>query len=308
MAKNDINNQRGSLGELQVAQALVETGCVVNFLSFMDVGLDLFVQLPAGLVPPEAGRVSWEMSGRSVHVQVKSTKTGEVPGIATETAREWTRAAPFGALTVLVVVVLDEHGKPEFRFFDPLLIKLYSDKTRSEAFKIPVHAGQTVDPHELFGLITEWLDKSRYYLSSAIPFVWSPDKEVVWMTAVDMVARLTLIHERAFRDAGLSLDDQRDFQDTAEGLMVNFLRGAGLETDLLDEYLPGETRTVKDELFDRTFVEINGAASDKHGWPDWVDPLGSVSPSSDEYGAKSYLSELCYAYGLASRNRVKLPL
>lgn len=297
MARNDRNNQQGKLGELRVAEVLVEAGCAVNFLPFMDFGLDLHVQLPVRV--PEADDESWPMSGLTAHVQVKTTRTTSLPAITRETASAWQLGAQAGTPTFVVAVVTDEEASIHYRFFDPLVVKQYVDKSKGESFKLPISRGVVVQPEALFDHVSEWVVKARYYLSAAIDFVWSDVKADVWESALTMVSQLTLIHERAFHSPSTSAEVQ-PWANTARTLMSAYLEGAGSPPETLHSPLRHPSDSPLHEIEQRAFIEVNGGGSEKHGWNEWIEPLASVSPERDKSDSLTYLAEICRAYGRVS--------
>ncbi|NJI58646.1 hypothetical protein HCX50_04295 [Microbacterium oxydans] len=297
MAKNDRNNQQGKLGEIRVAEVFVKAGCAVNFLPFMDLGLDLHVQLPVRV--PEADDESWPMSGLTAHVQVKTTRTTSLPAITRETAAAWQLGAQAGTPTFVIAVVSDEHAGVHYRFFDPLVVKQYVDKSKGESFKLPISRGVVVQPDDLYDHVSEWVVRARYYLSAAIDFVWSDVKADVWESARTMVSQMTLIHERAFRSPSTSTHLQ-PWADTARTLMSAYLDGAGYPPETLDEPFGAQGDSLLHVIEQDAFDKVNDGGSEKHGWNEWVEPLASVSPVRDENGSLTYLEEICRAYGRVS--------
>jgi hypothetical protein len=297
MAKNDRNNQQGKLGEIRVAEVFVKAGCAVNFLPFMDLGLDLHVQLPVRV--PEADDESWPMSGLTAHVQVKTTRTTSLPAITRETAAAWQLGAQAGTPTFVIAVVSDEHVAVHYRFFDPLVVKQYLDKSKGESFKLPISRGVVVHPEDLYDHVSEWVVKARYYLSAAIGFFWSDVKADVWESALMMVSQLTLIHERAFHDPSTSAELQ-PWADTARTLMSAYLEGAGYPPETLDEPYGDKSHSLLHEVEQRALFEVNGGGSEKHGWNEDVEPLASVTPKRDQSESLTYLAEICRAYGQVS--------
>lgn len=297
MARNDRNNQQGKLGELRVAEVFVKAGCAVNFLPFMDFGLDLHVQLPVRV--PEADDESWSMSGSTAHVQVKTTRTTSLPAITRETAAAWQLGAQAGTPTFVIAVVSHEPTAVHYRFFDPLVVKQYVDKSKGDSFKLPISRGVVVHPEDLYDHVSDWVIKARYYLSAAIGFFWSDVKADVWESALMMVSQLTLIHERAFRSPSTSAELQ-PWADTARTLMSAYLEGAGYSPETLDEISGDRSHSLLHEIEQRTFDVVNGAGSEKHGWNEDVEPLAAVSPLPDERGSLTYLAEICRAYGRVS--------
>lgn len=307
MAKNDRNNQQGKLGELRVAEAFLKSGCVVNLLSFMDVGLDLLVQLPKGPKPPGPEEKTWPMSGRTAHIQVKSTRTDKLPAISTETAHAWRVGALAGTPTLVVAVVVEpDTDSTKFRFFDPLVIDLYAETTKPDSFKVPVSRGQQVDSSELFHRMHEWVETSRFYFADGIEFKWPCKKSELWESALNMVGSLTRIHERAFQDPQVSLE-QQTYTGTAQDLMRSFLDGVGVRGNEQDEIVIHTVSTLLNELDMRAHDMIADAASEKQGWPDWVEPLASVSPTVNEERSLSFLEKLCFDYGSTLAGKWKLP-
>jgi hypothetical protein len=297
MAKNDRNNQQGKLGELRVAEVFVTAGCAVNFLPFMDFGLDLHVQLPVRI--PEADDMSWPMSGLTAHVQVKTTRTTSLPAITRETAAAWQLGAQAGTPTFVIAVVSGEEGSVHYRFFDPLVVKQYVDKSKGESFTLPISRGVVVEPEDLYDHVSEWVVKARYYLSAAIGFFWSDVKEEVWESARTMVSQMTLIHERAFRSPSTSAQLQ-PWAHTARTLMSAYLDGAGYPPETLDEPFGAQADSLLHVIEQDAFDKVNNGGSEKHGWNEWVEPLASVSPEGDESGSLTYLAEICRAYGRVS--------
>lgn len=297
MANNDRNNRQGKLGELRVAEVFVQAGCAVNFLPFMDFGLDLHVQLPVRI--PEADDESWPMSGLTAHVQVKTTRTTNLPAIIRETAAAWQLGAQTGTPTFVIAVVTDEQASVHYRFFDPLVVKRYVDKSKGESFRLPISRGIVVQPDELYELVSEWVLKARYHLSASIDFFWSDVDAEVWDSARTMVSQLTLIHERAFRSPSESAQLQ-PWADTARTLMSAYLDGAGYPPETLDEPFGAQDDSLLHVIEQDAFDRVNGGGSEKHGWNEWVEPLASVSPERDESGSLAYLAEICRAYGRVS--------
>lgn len=307
MAKNDRNNQQGKLGELRVAEAFLKSGCVVNLLSFMDVGLDLLVQLPKGPKPPGREKNTWSMSGMTAHIQVKSTRTDKLPAISTETAHAWRVGALAGTPTLVVAVVVDpDTDVTAFRFFDPLVINSYAETTSADTFKVSVSRGQEVDPGSLFQHTYEWVEKSRFYFADGIGFRWPRLKAELWDSALEMVGSLTRIHERAFQDPQISLENQ-PYMGKAGTLMRSFLDGVGVRDNGQDEILTHTGSNLLEETEMRAHDMITDAASEKHGWSDWVDPLASVSPTVNEDHSLSFLENLCFDYGSAVAGKWHLP-
>lgn len=308
MAKNDRNNQQGKLGEIRVAEALLQSGCVVNFLNFMDVGLDLHVQLPAGSTPPRPDQSSWSMSGKTAHIQVKSTKRRELPPIATETARAWQLGALAGTPTLLVAVLVNAAtGVTTFQFFDPLVVNEYAEATTSESFKIQVSRGEEIEPDDLFQRVSEWIDKSPYYLADGVGFTWVRRKRERWTSALSMVSNLTRIYERAFQEPEVSVELQ-PFAETAEALMKSFLDGARIDADVLYSTRPNFDIRLIDEVLMCAHDVVNEGVSAKHGWSTWIEPLSSVSPTLDQQDSLSFLKQICFDHGAAVQGRLKLPL
>lgn len=307
MAKNDRNNQQGKLEELRVAEAFLKSGCVVNLLSFMDVGLDLLVQLPKGPKPPGHEEKTWPMSGRTAHIQVKSTRTDKLPAISTETAHAWRVGALAGTPTLVVAVVVEpDTDLTTFRFFDPLVINSYAETTTADTFKVSVSRGQEVDSSVLFHRMYEWVEKSRFYFADGIEFRWPRQKSELWESTLNMVGSLTRIHERAFQDPQVSLE-QQPYTGTAQDQMRSFLDGVGVKGNEQDDIVTHTGSTLLDELDMRAHDMINEAASEKHGWPDWVEPLASVSPKVNKERSLSFLEKLCFDYGSTLAGKWKLP-
>lgn len=95
----------GDIGELEVLRELLVMGASVNTLTSSDYGWDLHVQ-PA-LEPMNANQVqddgSWEMSGRTAHIQVKNMTSSQNPSVKGSTLRGWDYGSTVGAPTMVVV-------------------------------------------------------------------------------------------------------------------------------------------------------------------------------------------------------------
>ncbi|WP_459384539.1 hypothetical protein [Arthrobacter humicola] len=249
MAMNDRNNVKGTLGELSVAKLFVEQGCAVNFLTFMDVGMDLHVQMPADLKVPDALEESWQMSGRAAHVHLNSTATPRLPEIQVSTAIAWTLGARTGNPTLLVgVIVGRKDGAPQFRLFDPLMVEYFAECAAAGGkpkFKLSVSKGELVEPDQLFEKVAYWITNGPYMLSHAIPRPWPRDPEEIWGAAEDMIGNLTLMFERRFREYNAIWEDQT-FVGTADYLADAFLEGAGLDSGLLGRRVLGSGTTYRE--------------------------------------------------------------
>lgn len=309
MAKNDRNNVKGTLGELSVAQLFVRQGCAVNFLTFMDVGMDLHVHMPANLRVPEATADSWLMSGRAAHVQVKSTAREKLPAIQVSTAKAWTLAAQTGSPTVLVGVIVDsKNQEPEFRFFDPLLVDYLAERAAargSSEFEVSISKGQVVQPGELFDVVAFWIMNGSSMLSHLIPRPWPVPREQAWDAVLDVIEVLTLMFERRFRDPNVVLQEHT-FAATADFLAGAFLEGAGIDDSALDDYDAEAGDTYRTAMHLRIHDVVNGAISRKQGWSEWVDQLALIASVNDESGALQRLAELCTAYGRVLRGNLKV--
>lgn len=93
MAKRNGSNVIGDLNELRIAMSMLEHGFAINALTASDTGWDLHCHVPDGLIRDAsgAGTKSWVLSGRTVHIQVKSAakdklRVGTVRGWRTGTA------------------------------------------------------------------------------------------------------------------------------------------------------------------------------------------------------------------------------
>lgn len=309
MAKNDRNNQKGMLGELAVARSFIEHGCAVNFLTFMDVGMDLHVHMPADLKVPESEDTSWFMSGRTAHVQVKSTTSKRLPAINIKTAQAWNLGASTGTPTLLVAVVVNKEGtESELRFFDPLMVDSLAEMaaTRDQTeFTIAVEVGDLVTPDELFERVAYWITNGSYMLSHVIPRPWHTQSEEIWDAAVEMVATLTLMFERRFREPGFVIG-QMTYATTAILLAQSFLEGAGIDSSVLDDIPPGENNTRAETMNFQVHDRVNNGGSHKHGWSDWVEQLALVTSSKDEPGALASLGDICTAYGRTVRGKLTM--
>lgn len=309
MAMNDRNSVKGTLGELSVAKLFVEQGCAVNFLTFMDVGMDLHVHMPADLKVPDPQEDSWHMSGRAAHVQVKSTARGKLPSIQVSTAKAWTLGAQTGSPTLLVgVIVGSKGGKAEFRFFNPLVVDYLAESAaaggRSE-FEVLISKGEIVEPEELFDKVAYWVTNGPYMLSHAIPRPWPTERERIWDAALDMIETLTLMFERRFHDPEVVLQELT-FAHTADYIAGAFLEGAGIDGSVLDDRDAGAYDYRRVAMHLRVHDAINGAISRKHGWSDWVEHLALVANVSDESKALQWLADICTAYGRVVRGKLTM--
>ncbi|MGI6795737.1 hypothetical protein [Gordonia sihwensis] len=107
MARRTGNNVVGDLNELNVAKLLLEHGIAINALTASDTGWDLHCHIPDDLLcrASESGSGSWSLSGRTVHVQVKSSSSGQ---LRVGTVRGWLSGTLSGVPTFMFVHKVDE--------------------------------------------------------------------------------------------------------------------------------------------------------------------------------------------------------
>ncbi|ORI18338.1 hypothetical protein [Rhodococcus sp. 1168] len=100
MARRNGSNVVGDLNELRVAQLLLEHGIAINALTASDTGWDLHCHVPDGLIcgASRAGKDSWRLSGRSVHIQVKTSPHGR---LQVGTVRGWLAGTTSGVPTFM---------------------------------------------------------------------------------------------------------------------------------------------------------------------------------------------------------------
>lgn len=108
---------RGALGELKTLESLLSFGMSVNSLAGSDFGWDLHAQLPDthdfAETAPEPGfnlqdELSWPMSARSAHFQIKSLNVGAKLSIPVSKIRSWIAGSKIGTPTFLVVNNYDQ--------------------------------------------------------------------------------------------------------------------------------------------------------------------------------------------------------
>ncbi|WP_420040080.1 hypothetical protein [Gordonia sp. MP11Mi] len=102
MARRTGNNVVGDLNELNVAKLLLEHGIAINALTASDTGWDLHCHVPDELLcrASESGSASWNLSGRTIHVQVKTSTSGP---LRVGTVRGWLSGTVGGVPTFLFV-------------------------------------------------------------------------------------------------------------------------------------------------------------------------------------------------------------
>ncbi|MEI3778573.1 hypothetical protein V1463_07240 [Micrococcus yunnanensis] len=93
---------KGDIGEIMTIYNLLEHGIAVNSLTASDTGWDLHCHLPDGLFvrASRVGRISWPMSGKSLHIQVKSEGSTK---LNVGTVRGWLTGTAVGTPTFLLV-------------------------------------------------------------------------------------------------------------------------------------------------------------------------------------------------------------
>lgn len=75
MAKRTSSNVKGDLNELHVSELMLEHGIAINTMTASDTGWDLHCHIPDRLIQNASkapGDISWTLSGRVAHIQVKS--------------------------------------------------------------------------------------------------------------------------------------------------------------------------------------------------------------------------------------------
>lgn len=93
MAKRTSSNVKGDLNELYVSELMLEHGIAINTMTASDTGWDLHCHIPDQLIQNASeapGDISWTLSGRVAHIQVKSAakdrlRVGTVRGWLTGT-------------------------------------------------------------------------------------------------------------------------------------------------------------------------------------------------------------------------------
>lgn len=100
MARRTGSNARGDLNELSCAISMIEHGFAVNALTATDTGWDLHCHIPEDLIlsASAAGRNSWQLSGKTAHIQVKSAAT-DILSIGT--VRGWLTGTASGVPTLM---------------------------------------------------------------------------------------------------------------------------------------------------------------------------------------------------------------
>jgi len=317
LALNDANNRRGKLGELAVASELISSGCAVNSLTFMDLGLDLHVQLPEGLRAPSPDAQTWRMSGRAAHVQVKSTKTRSLPSISVETADTWRRGAQSGLPTLVVAAIPQDDETTQLRLFDPILVDRYAAKAkaaRRDEYRIPVSMGLPLSKGDLLGTVAAWVRGSQYVFSDAVGLTWGDDGEGTWEEAIYLFARLTVIVEAHFRRDPM-IEDGAQYGNIAETLALRFLDGAGVDDAFLDDVhadavdshgtRTGAT-TNRDVILVTAAEAVHDASTQDEGWSEALAPLSAITDATTEFDAIAKLGDLCRLYGQGSKKAPSL--
>lgn len=108
-----IQQYSGALGEVQAVAELLHTGSAINGLTASDSGWDLHLhvpELPLDLKKRPRSVKSWELSGRTAHVQVKRTEDEKLPSLDPGVVRGWLTGTRAGTPT-FVVVVHDPPGR-----------------------------------------------------------------------------------------------------------------------------------------------------------------------------------------------------
>lgn len=100
MARRTGSNVTGDLNEFRVAQLLLEHGVAINALTASDTGWDLHCHVPDDLIrqASTSSLSSWNLSGRTAHVQVKSAPTDS---LNVGTARGWYTGTMSGVPTFM---------------------------------------------------------------------------------------------------------------------------------------------------------------------------------------------------------------
>jgi hypothetical protein len=100
MARRTGSNARGDINELSCAMSMIEHGIAVNALTASDTGWDLHCHIPEGLIvnASAAGRNSWQLSGKTAHIQVKSAATDR---LTIGTVRGWLTGTASGMPTLM---------------------------------------------------------------------------------------------------------------------------------------------------------------------------------------------------------------
>ena len=112
LSKRTRSQYLGNKGEAEVLLAMLELGASVNGLTASDHGWDLHVHLPEAPVVAAAAAVSWRMSGRALHVQVKRLGPDTRLNLRIGTVRAWLSGATAGTPTFLAKV--NEHGEVSY--------------------------------------------------------------------------------------------------------------------------------------------------------------------------------------------------
>lgn len=100
MARRTGSNARGDINELSCAISMIEHGFAVNALTATDTGWDLHCHIPDDLIlsASAAGRNSWQLSGKTAHIQVKSAATDS---LSIGTVRGWLTGTASGVPTLM---------------------------------------------------------------------------------------------------------------------------------------------------------------------------------------------------------------
>ncbi|MDO5645518.1 MAG: hypothetical protein Q4G21_07535 [Dermabacter sp.] len=100
MAKRSGYNVKGDKNELRITSLLLEHGFAINGLTTSDTGWDLHCHIPERLLTKasKAGNLSWTLSGKTAHVQVKSGDSGK---LRVGTVRGWLTGSASGVPTIL---------------------------------------------------------------------------------------------------------------------------------------------------------------------------------------------------------------
>jgi hypothetical protein len=294
MAKNDNNNRQGKLAELAVAGAFVKHGCAVNFLTFMDVGMDLHVHMPDGLTSPEGS--SWEMSGQAGHIQVKSTQNWSFGSISTTTANSWTLGTQTGAPTILVGIKVNGAESVEYYYFDPLTIDLLAYRAQEEEkskFSVALSRGEIVEPSDLFHKLAFWMRHGSFFLSPALQRPWGVTSEDIWDKTCAMIEQMIISYEFNYRSYG-HVVTHASFEFPAERLLRAFFRGIS------------QTESEQNAYLDRTFPSFVGRVSEEisrsgttdEGWyRQGLPRLSKFTSAESESDALSSLDTICATYG-----------
>lgn len=195
----------GAKGEAEMLQLLLRTGAAVNGLTASDTGWDLHLHVPsmpqdlADVDPAIAGKLQWQLSGRTAHVQVKRTsKKGGLPKLDIGTARGWVTGSRAGTPTFLVYGEPHDDGTVQWSFATPSAIERWLWERRDRVggkSNVATMVRHDIEP-EWFGWVLHlWAHYAPLLLqaSELDDLMWSrktyPVDELEGL-AVDLTARL----------------------------------------------------------------------------------------------------------------------